>query len=81
MIIATQEQRLNLAQHGRNLFIRQILAAVAEFEKSDLTEVGIRFLRGYDMVGASGAVGFVSRLDTIFGIKIVRSEWIVRIRD
>lgn len=54
---------------------------MAEYEKSDETGLGIRFLRGYDMVGASGSVGFVSRLDTIFGIKIVRPEWSVRIRN
>lgn len=54
---------------------------MAEYTKSEETDLGIRFLRGYDMVGASGSVGFVSRLDTIFGIKIVRPEWIVRIRD
>lgn len=54
---------------------------MAEFVRSEETDLGLRFLRGYDIVGASGSVGFVSRLDTIFGIKIVRSEWIVRIRD
>lgn len=54
---------------------------MAEYVRSEEVEFGIRFLRGYDMVGASGAVGFVSRLDTIFGVKIVRPEWIVRIRD
>lgn len=54
---------------------------MAEYVKSDETDLGIRFLRGYDIIGASGSVGFVSRLDTIFGIKIVKPEWVVRIRD
>jgi hypothetical protein len=54
---------------------------MAEFVKSDETELGLRFLRGYDMIGASGSVGFVSRLDTIFGVKIVSPSWIVRIRN
>lgn len=54
---------------------------MAEYVKSDETDLGIRFLRGYDMVGASGAVGFVSRLDAIYGIKIVKPEWICRLRD
>lgn len=54
---------------------------MAEFVKSEETDLGIRFLRGYDMVGASGSVGFISRLDTIFGIKIVRPEWVIRVRN
>lgn len=54
---------------------------MAEYERTDVDGLGIRFLRGYDMVGASGSVGFVSRLDSIFGIKIVRPEWVVRVRN
>lgn len=54
---------------------------MAEYVKSDETNLGIRFLRGYDIIGASGSVGFVSRLDTIFGIKIVKPDWVIRIRN
>jgi len=49
-------------------------------EEIDENELRIRFLRGYDMVGASGVVGFVSRLDSFLGFKTLRPEWIVRIR-
>ncbi len=54
---------------------------MAEYVRSEEVEFGIRFLRGYDIVGASGSVGFVSRLDTIFGVKIIRPEWCIRIRN
>lgn len=54
---------------------------MAEFVKSDETELGLRFLRSYDMLGVSGAVGFTSRLDTIFGVKIVNPSWIIRVRN
>lgn len=49
-------------------------------EEIDDNELRIRFLRGYDMVGASGAVGFVSRLDSFLGFKTLRPDWIVRVR-
>lgn len=49
-------------------------------EMIDSDELRIRFLRGYDAIGASGAVGFISRLDAYFGVKIVRGSWTCRIR-
>lgn len=49
-------------------------------EEIDENELRVRFLRGYDMVGASGAVGFVSRLDSFLGFKTLRPEWIIRVR-
>lgn len=50
-------------------------------EMIDEDEARIRFLRGYDAIGASGTVGFVSRLDMLYGIKTLRNEWIVRVRN
>lgn len=50
-------------------------------ELIDTDSARIRFLRGYDAIGASGAVGFVSRLDFFYGIKTIRPEWIVRVRN
>lgn len=41
--------------------------------------LNMRFLRGYDAVGASGNVGFISRLDSFYGVKTVRPDWIVLI--
>lgn len=49
-------------------------------EEIDENELRIRFLRGYDLVGASGTVGFVSRLDSFLGFKTLRPEWIIRVR-
>lgn len=49
-------------------------------EEIDENELRIRFLRGYDIVGASGTVGFVSRLDSFLGFKTLRPEWIIRVR-
>ena len=49
-------------------------------EEIDENQLRVRFLRGYDMVGASGTVGFVSRLDSFLGFKTLRPEWIIRIR-
>lgn len=49
----------------------------------------MRFLRGYDMIGAStafgggvgtGGPGFVSRFDAMYGIKTANPAWIVRLR-
>lgn len=55
---------------------------MAEFERTEVDGLGIRFLRGFDIVNAGGTGGgFVSRLDSIFGIKVVRPEWCVRIRN
>lgn len=57
---------------------------MAEFVKSEETELGIRLLRGYDMLGVGGAngqPGFNTRLDTVYGIKIVAPSWVVRIRN
>lgn len=55
---------------------------MAEFERTEVDGLGIRFLRGFDIVNAGGTGGgFVSRLDSIFGIKIVRPEWVIRIRN
>ena len=52
--------------------------------RSEETGVALRFTRAYDPVGArpsaNGVPGWVNRLDIIAGIKIVRPEWVVRIR-
>ena len=49
-------------------------------EQIDENELRMRFLRGYDAVGASGAVGFISRLDSYLGFKVLRGDWVVRMR-
>ena len=49
-------------------------------EQIDENELRLRFLRGYDAVGASGAVGFISRLDAYMGFKVLRGDWIIRVR-
>lgn len=49
-------------------------------EEIDENELRVRFLRGYDMVGSSGSIGFVSRLDSFLGFKTLRPDWIVRVR-
>ena len=55
----------------------------------DLEGFKFRFLRGYDMIGASaafgggvgtGGPGFISRLDCAYGIKTSQPAWIVRLR-
>lgn len=64
---------------------------MAEIIKDDADIEGfkIRFLRGYDMIGAStafgggvgtGGPGFISRFDVIYGVKTVNPAWIVRVR-
>jgi hypothetical protein len=57
----------------------------SQFERSPDTGVAIRYIREYDSIGAapgaSGAPGWVTRLDMFFGCKIVRPEWVVRIRN
>jgi hypothetical protein len=62
---------------------------MAESIKGDDVEgFKFRFLRGYDMIGASaafgggvgtGGPGFISRLDAGYGIKTSQPAWIVRI--
>lgn len=50
----------------------------------------LRFLRGYDIVGASGSFGggvgtggpgFISRLDSFWGVKTTNNDFIVRVRN
>lgn len=60
----------------------------AEFIRSEETSLGLRYVRNYDYLGAAGvggvgtaAPGFASRVDSIYGIKSVRPEWIVRVRN
>jgi hypothetical protein len=63
---------------------------MAEIIKGDdLDGFKLRFLRGYDMIGASaafgggvgtGGPGFVSRFDAMFGFKTCNPSWIVRLR-
>ena len=53
---------------------------MAEYERSEITELGVRLLQGFDMYGVGGAVGMNTRIDVVFGLKIVRPELIVRIR-
>ena len=62
---------------------------MAEIIKGDDVEgFKFRFLRGYDMIGAStafgggvgtGGPGFISRLDAGYGIKTSQPAWIVRL--
>lgn len=62
---------------------------MAEIIKGDdLEGFKFRFLRGYDMIGASGSFGggvgtggpgFISRLDAGYGIKTSQPAWIVRL--
>jgi hypothetical protein len=64
---------------------------MAEIIKDDeMDGFSLRFIRDFDSVGWSsafgggvgtGASGFVARYDSMFGIKTVRPEWIVRIRN
>lgn len=57
----------------------------SQFVRSDDTGVAIRYIREYDSLGAapgaSGAPGWITRLDLFYGCKIVRPEWVVRIRN
>lgn len=55
----------------------------------DIDGFVLRFLRGYDLVGAgtafgggvgTGGPGFLSRFDTIWGVKVTNTAWIVRVR-
>lgn len=59
-----------------------------QFVRSEETSLGLRYVRVYDALGAAGvggvgtaSPGFASRVDSIYGIKIVRPEWIVRVRN
>lgn len=56
----------------------------AHFESDDELGLGIRFISQYDGLGAApganGVPGWANRMDLIFGTRIVRGEWIVRIR-
>lgn len=62
------------------------LDMVEQIEDEDVEGFKIRFLRGYDMVGASSAFGtsnpgFVSRFDIAWGVKTAQPEFIVRVRN
>lgn len=59
-------------------------------EGDDIDGFVMRFLRGYDLIGASGSFGggvgtggpgFVSRLDAAWGVKATNVDWIVRLRN
>jgi len=56
----------------------------ADYERDGESGIGMRVVRSYDSIGAapgaSGTPSLITRMDTVFGIKIVRPEWIVRIR-
>lgn len=59
-----------------------------QFVRSEETSLGLRYVRVFDALGAAGVggvgtayPGFASRVDSIYGIKIVRPEWIVRVRN
>lgn len=61
------------------------LDMVEQIEDEDVEGFKIRFLRGYDMVGASSAFGtnnpgFVSRFDVAWGVKTAQPEFICRVR-
>lgn len=61
------------------------LDMVEQIEDDEVEGFKIRFLRGYDMVGASSAFGtnnpgFVSRFDVAWGVKTAQPEFIVRVR-
>ena len=63
---------------------------MAEIIKDEDTDgFSIRFLRDYDSMGVSGAFGggvgtgapgFITRLDTMYGIKVANPAWVVRVR-
>ena len=62
------------------------LDMVEQIVDPDVDGFKIRFLRGYDMIGASAAFGagnpgFVSRFDVAWGVKTAQSEFIIRIRN
>lgn len=56
----------------------------AHFESDDEIGVGLRFISQYDGLGAApganGVPGWANRMDLIFGTRVLRGEWVVRIR-
>lgn len=45
-------------------------------EEDDVTGIKIRYIRSFDAVNAN----FITRLDNFLGAKVVRPEWVVRLR-
>lgn len=58
------------------MLFKPTMTVKCESMKDEDTGINVRFMEGFDITGAYSA----NRVDSILGVKVVRNEWVVRVR-